>query len=230
MNTTPTTIAKLGTAGGALIAAAGAAELLAGSTSWTGDKNQPTALGLLTIALGLIVVAAAYAGSRNETVGTTVGGAATMSVTGLVALTTAGLRSVPRALVSVAAGVVALDVARRRGHPLTVIAASWPLVLLTALGIIYLAFGAVAGPIGILGVVGASAIAIAIALAPRSRRTATIVLIAGAIPFALATWWSIVIPLTGLLIVAIGLPQIKRRARNERPARRPLQTTANSIS
>lgn len=224
MNTTTTTIRYVGTAAGTLVAAAGIAELIAGSTSWTGDKNQPTALGLLTVGLGVIIVASAYAGSRSRTVGAELAAAGAMAAAGLISLTTAGLVAIPGAIVSVATAGIAFDIARRRGHPLAVIAANWPLVLLTVLGVIYLAFGAVAGPVGLLGIAGAGATAAAIALAPRSRRTATIVLTAGAVPFALAVWWSVVIPLTGLLIVAIGLPQIKRRARAEAAAPLPLQS------
>ena len=81
-------------------------------------------------------------------------------------------------------------------------------MLIAVLAVIYLAFGVVAGPIGILGIVGAAAAIAALAIKLRSRSLAAVVLVVGIIPFALAAWWSVVIPLTAILLLAIELPQL----------------------
>lgn len=65
-----------------------------------------------------------------------------------------------------------------------------------------------AGPIGILGIVGAASAIGALALRHRSRGLAAVVLVVGIMPFAVAAWWSVVIPLTAILLLAIELPQL----------------------
>lgn len=212
MNTHTAAVRNSGLAAGALLAVAGLTEIAVGTASWTGDKNQPTALGILTILLGAIVATAAMLALRAATVGPLVASAAAMVVPGLIAFTTAGLAAIPGALTALAAGAVTLDIARQRGRPLRTIAENWPLFLLTVLTMIYVAFGAIAGPVGLLGIAGAVTTIIALTIAQRSPTAAALVLVAGAVPFALAVWWSVVVPVTGILLIATGLPEIKRRA------------------
>jgi hypothetical protein len=63
-----------------------------------------------------------------------------------------------------------------------------------------------AGPAGLAGVAGAIAVLGAITLRSRSPGSAAALLIVGAVPFAVATSWSLVSPVTAFLLVAIGLP------------------------
>jgi len=65
------------------------------------------------------------------------------------------------------------------------------------------------GVIGALALLGGAAIVAALWLAPRSRRTATGLLVTGALPFGIVAWWSIVAPLAAAAVIAIGVPQIR---------------------
>ncbi len=70
------------------------------------------------------------------------------------------------------------------------------------------------------GLAGLAAGGLAVAAAPWvSRRTpelAAALLLAGSVPFAAFTWWSIAAPLTAVLALAIGLPTALR---HRQPAR-----------
>ena len=210
MNTSTRTIRRTGLAAAALTAAAGLAELVAGSTAWTGNKNGPTTLGLVTIGLGLVMGIAAVSTMRSNSARPLLAVAAGLGVPALIALTTAGLAAIPGAVVGVtAAGLVALRV--RRTSPIgPIVSDAWPAILISVLAFIYLAFGAVAGPIGLLGIAGAAAAIASFFVARQSHSLAAAVLVIGVVPFAVAVWWSIVIPLTALLMLAIGLPHVAR--------------------
>lgn len=89
---------------------------------------------------------------------------------------------------------------------------AWPYALLVALAAIYLAFGVGTGGVGaVAGIGGATAVCISLALRERSRLGAAIVLIVGVTPFAVIASWTAVVPLTALLILAIGLPTVRTR-------------------
>jgi hypothetical protein len=94
-----------------------------------------------------------------------------------------------------------------RDRPIGVPAAeAVPMVLLALLMGIYIVFGVVAGGLGMLGVAGAVVVGLAVALRHRSRPAAVTVLVIGAVPFAVAVAWSVVVPITGLLILGVGVP------------------------
>lgn len=62
-----------------------------------------------------------------------------------------------------------------------------------------------------LALAGTFLILIALATATRSPRVARALLVIGALPVAVVSWWSIVTPILGVLAIAIGLPAIGGR-------------------
>lgn len=62
------------------------------------------------------------------------------------------------------------------------------------------------GPDQLLGLIGAPLIVAALAVAPRSRPTAAGLLLLGALPLAVATWWSVATPLLAVLALLLGWP------------------------
>jgi hypothetical protein len=90
-----------------------------------------------------------------------------------------------------------------------VLRARWAPALVGVLAAIYLAFGIVAGDgVGLLGVAGAGLACAALALHRRSRLVAGVALVVAAVPFAVMAAWTVVIPLTAVLMLAIGLPYV----------------------
>jgi hypothetical protein len=82
------------------------------------------------------------------------------------------------------------------------------------LAIIYLFLGVTAlgvtelGVAGSLGIIGGLTVFAVIVIRHRSRWGATGLLIFGALPFAIFTWWTVVTPLTAVLMLLIGIPLI----------------------
>lgn len=216
LTTNPTTTSRLGFLAAGLTTVGGLIEVVVGSNGWTGDKNDPTTLGIFTIVLAAIMAVAAMVAGRASTVGSSLTAAVGLIVPALIAFTTAGLVAIPGAVVGVAAGGSAVAAAARRGPVRPAVAGAWPTVLIAVLAAIYLAFGIVAGWIGILGVTGAAAAIAALAIRYRSRGLAALVLLVGVAPFAVVAWWSVIVPLTAILLLAIELPLLRtgRRTRS----------------
>jgi hypothetical protein len=59
----------------------------------------------------------------------------------------------------------------------------------------------------VLGLAGAALIVAAVAVGGRSRRAAAALLLLGALPLAVATWWSLATPLLAVLCVILGWPR-----------------------
>ncbi len=165
------TLLMVGSIAAVLGVSAVVAEILAGTDSWAGNKNDPTTLGWVTIGLGLAWIPAA-----------------------------------------VAATVACAQVVRRprpTGAWRAVIRSQWAPALVVVLSLIYLAFGIVARDrIGLLGVAGAGLTCAALAVRVRSHVAAAIGLVLAAVPFGVATAWSVVTPLTAVSMLAIGLPYL----------------------
>jgi hypothetical protein len=88
----------------------------------------------------------------------------------------------------------------------------WVPVLVVVLSLIYLVFGIVARDrVGLLGIAGFGVAVTALALRRRSHLGAAIALVVAAVPFAVATAWTVVTPLTAVLLLAIGLPYVLGR-------------------
>jgi hypothetical protein len=61
----------------------------------------------------------------------------------------------------------------------------------------------------VLGLTGAVLILTALALMARSRATAGALLVIGALPLAIHTWWSLITPLLALLVITLGWSAIR---------------------
>jgi hypothetical protein len=66
------------------------------------------------------------------------------------------------------------------------------------------------GPDQFLGLIAAPLIIAALVVASRSRPTATGLLLLGALPLAVTTWWSGVTPLLAVLCLLLGWPLLSR--------------------
>ena len=89
------------------------------------------------------------------------------------------------------------------------------LTAVTALLYLYVGVGA-HGLTRLLAWLGGVLILAAIAAAARSRPLAWILLLAGALPVAVATWWSLVTPLLAVLALLFGWLVIRRPPRRSR--------------
>jgi hypothetical protein len=212
---------RLATIGGTIAIIAGVTQATIGSRipDWTGNKHQPVALGLLTIALGASILAAARALRAETAPGDETLTAITLwlALVAAVCSTTVGrLWAIPGAFLVTAAGVTLAAC----GWPrfLSVVAARWLRGLLGVLGAFELlmavsAASAVAMAAGVLA--GCVLIAAAIVTRPGSKSMIAL-LVAATVPFAALTWWTVVTPLLTVVAFAIGLATT---ARNTRPAR-----------
>lgn len=81
----------------------------------------------------------------------------------------------------------------------------WPSALLAILALQYVWIGTVAaGPDRLLGLAGGLIILAAVVVARRSAPAFLVLLVVGALPLGLATWWSIVTPALAALTVLLG--------------------------
>jgi hypothetical protein len=203
--------------GAALGVLAGSIELAAGPhiRAWVGEKQDTTRLGVATITLSLIALAAAAAWRRQRqpTTPTRFLVATGLLIPGLVCFTTVGrLWYVPGVLLLMAAGAALADLRTVRADVRAMITRNWLLGLTALLAIVYILLGVTAlGLAGALGILGGIAILAALATAARMpRRQRPIVLAVAAAPFAALTWWSVITPLLAILIVTIGSAALMR--------------------
>lgn len=89
----------------------------------------------------------------------------------------------------------------------------WWIGLTALLGAYYVLLGVDALPkaAGFVGIAGGVAIWGAMRIATRSHRLAVGLLAVGAMAFAIVTWWSVVTPLTAILVLTIGPVALRRR-------------------
>ena len=201
----------VGAIGGGLGAIVGLVELVLGPQirGWVGDKQDTTRLGLATILLSLVALAAAAflaerpAAPAPRRLAAAVG----LLVPAAVCFTTAGrLWYVPGALL-IAAGLLALLGLRGEvSEALGSLERHWLGMLTGGLAALYIVLGAVAlGFAGALGILGGLLIVAALVAAARGAgRVGTALLVLGAVPFAVITWWSVVTPLMAVLVLVIG--------------------------
>lgn len=85
---------------------------------------------------------------------------------------------------------------------------AWLGALTASIGLLYAWVGLAAqGTDRALGLIGAVAIVAALAVASRSRPAAIVLLLLGAMPLAILSWWSIVTPLLAVLCLLLGWPR-----------------------
>jgi hypothetical protein len=201
---------RLGAMAGGLGVLAGTTELLIGTNPWLGDKEEPTTLGAVTIGLAVAIATGTAIAGRASAPATRVAATGVVVVAGLVGFTTAGVAGIPASVLGLAAAVLAGRDAAAEADIGSVVRAHWCGGLVAVLSLVYLLFGVVAGGvIGLLGVGGFLAVEAALALRSRSTRAAMVLLALGVVPFAAATWWTGVIPLTAVLLLGLGLPHLR---------------------
>jgi hypothetical protein len=203
--------ARLAVAGAALGLAAGAIELALGPDirAWVGNKADTTRLGLATLLLSAIALACALTLRRtpHRPPATALALAAGLLLPGLICFTTVGrLWWVPGPLLVLAGTAVAAGTWHDRRQVAAAVGREWPAALTLALAAFYLFLGGtalgLAGVLGILGAVGVVALVASRSRVPPRRATGLLVLVS--VPFALATWWSVVTPVIALLLIVIG--------------------------
>ena len=210
----------LGLFGGSMGVVAGLVQLTVGARipDWTGDKASPVALGSLTVLLSGISLVCAIR-LRHATPlppGRQVTVTAGLLLPGLLCFSTTGTLWYLPGVLLVLAGVWAIaasDIRQTR----EVIEANWPSVLISALGGIELLMAVSAAPVTtmVIGVIGGLALVAAPWTSPARLRVG--LLLVGALPFAVLTWWSLASPLLALLALAIGLPTLRSRSAGAEP-------------
>lgn len=210
--------AGLGLAGGLIGVAAGLTQAIVGDRipQWSGDKQDPVALGLLTVGLSLIAVLAAVLQSRT---GLSAGRRAVCAVgmvgPGLLCLTTVGrLWYLPAALL-IAAGVLTIE-----SWPDTAAAAAtgWWRVLLGALGCcqVLMSAAAAAAPM-VLGALGGVSLLVAAGLDHQPRWRIWALVAAGTVPFAVLAWTAIVplfVTAEAFVLAAVRKPVVRQPDRS----------------
>lgn len=203
------TAARLAMIGGCLGVVAGVIQATVGSRlpDWTGNKDNPVALGLLTMALGITVVVAArfltsHPPRRPEPL-TAI--ALWFIVVALLGTTTVGrLAVVPAALILTAAGAT---IAGLGWHTFaTVVRTHWLRGLLGLLGGFELLMAVSAAPVlmVVAGLVAGAALVAAAIIGPEGRKVG-LLLVAASVPFAALTWWTIVTPVVTVTALVICL-------------------------
>jgi hypothetical protein len=211
----------IGIVGGTLGLIAGLVELTAGPSvrSWVGNKEDTTRLGLATVVLAAIALAAALGLTRRPQLSAPrrLALAAPLLLSGLICFTTVGrLWYLPGALLVAAGFLVAADLRSEITEVVVAAERAWPAILTAALGCFYIFLGATAlGLAGVLGIAGG--LLVLGLVATRGKLPVPIavaLLVLAALPFAALTWWSVATPLIGLLLLAIGMPVLARPPRN----------------
>jgi hypothetical protein len=225
--------ARLALAGASLGVLVGLLELTIGPSirDWVGNKQDTTRLGLTTTVLSAVALAAGVAVWRahDGVVARRVAVGLGLLMPALICFTTVGqLWYLPGPLL-LTAGALVLAGTRRQEFAAALDERHWRVGLLLACGAYYVFLGATAlGVIGVLGILGGVCIWAAARAAPQTPRAAYCFLLAGALPFALATWWSAVTPLIAVLAVILGHGVIRHagRAAHATPpvARRSVRT------
>ena len=203
--------AGLGGFGATLGLVAGLVELSAGPSlrSWVGDKSDTTRLGIATIVLCAIALAAVLelAHRPNAQPARRCLLAIAILVPGLICFTTVGrLSYVPGSLLA-SAGMLVLADLRGTGHELSAAAGrNWTAVLAAVLGCFLVFLGAAAlGVAGVLGIAGGVLLIGLVAARERLKQSISLpLLLLAVLPFVALTWWSLTTPVIGVLALTLG--------------------------
>jgi len=193
-----------------------------GPSFLSGNKLNPAPLGFATVVLSAVALAGAvqwerHGGREGDRRLATV--LAFLIPAGVCFTTIGRLWYLPGVLLLVAA-ILVLAASTRNELAHAVSPEHWVNGLVALLAGYYLFLGGDALPhaAGVLGILGALAIWAALIATRSSHRVGRLLLLAGALPFAAATWWSIVTPIMAVLIITLG-------ARAIQPSRRRTLTT-----
>ncbi len=211
-------------AGATLGLAAGAIELTLGPQirSLVGGKADPTRLGVVTLTLALIALAAALHVSRDgrPSSGATLALAAGLGIPGLIGFTTVGsLWMVPGPLLLAAAAGVLCTSGHSTGQLLGALEQRTSVILAGTLALLYVLLGLTAiHHAGIAGIAGGVIVLILIARPRRWQPATAAAVVGGAVlPFAALTWWSLVVPAIGVALFGTALAVLRRRLLATRP-------------
>jgi len=174
--------------------------------------QDTTRLGLATLLLAAVALLSALALRRaGASPPARLAAAVGLLVPGLISFTTVGrLWYLPGALL-VAAGTAALANLRQETNAArAALDRNWTAIL----ALFYVFLGATAlGLAGLLGILGGLTVLAALALRTRlPRRLGLAVLAIAALPFALLAWWSVAIPVIGILLIATGSAALRCQA------------------
>jgi hypothetical protein len=201
--------ARLGVAGSALGLVAGAVQALVGARipEWTGAKQAPVSLGLLTIAVSMLAGYAAYRQARPEnTVKSRSACTAALLLPALLCFSTVGRLWFLPGLLLLAAALLSIDSIRDTG---TLITRNWLRCLLALLGAAELLMAAGAAPVLLaVGAVGGVAL-IAAATITSSRMRLIALVIIGTVPFTSLAWTAVIPVLLLLAAGAVAIPLIR---------------------
>jgi hypothetical protein len=195
---------RLGLAGASIGVVAGLTQATVGDRipEWTGAKQSPLALGLLTVLLSLVAgFAAARQRHTDLSPGARAGCAFGLVGPALLCLTTVGRLWFLPAVLLLAAGALTID--SRRDTASALAARRWP-ILLSALGGCELLMSAGAAPApAVVGALGGAALIAAAWLDQQPGWTWALVVL-GTLPFAVLAWTSIVPVLLTLEAFAVA--------------------------
>lgn len=205
-------------AGAVLGLAAGGVELIAGPQirGLVGGKADPTRLGVVTLTLALIALAAALRVSRDNrrSSGATLALAAGLGIPGLIGFTTVGtLWMVPGPLLLAATAGVLCTSGHSTGQLVLALEDHTAVILAGTMALLYVLLGLTAiHHAGSAGIVGGVIVLILIAR-PRRWRPATAVAVVGlaVLPFAVLTWWSLVVPAVGVALFGTTFAAMRDR-------------------
>lgn len=214
---------RLGLWGAALGVVAGVVQVTVGARipAWTGAKASPVALGVLTIVLSVLAGGCAIGLSRTASTDPARRLALAIGLlvpAGLCFSTVGRLWFLPGPLLLGSAGL-ALAAGSGRDF-IDVLRSHWSAGLVSALGAWELLMAASATPsTALVGAVGGLALMLAPWTTARSRSMAGALLIIGAVPFAVLTYWSVVPIVVGALAIAIGAPVVMHGSQQSRVPR-----------
>lgn len=191
-------------------AAAAVLQLTDVRPSLTGDKNDTITLGLVTLGLAVVMAVGAWASGPWKSTGRSLASFGALGIPALLGLTTAGIAWLPASLLGLVAAFGELRAAARQGSVLATLDRAWPPILLFVLAMIYFVFGVVeSGWVGVVGITGGLAVLTSLAFRARDRWVSVVLLLAGAIPFALVTAWTGVTVITAVVMLGVGLPGLR---------------------
>jgi len=202
--------ARLAAIGARIAVVAGVAQVTIGNRipEWSGNKDQPVALGLLTIALGVSILLAARL-LRAETAPSDeriTGIALWLALVAVLCSTTVGrLWVIPGSLITAAACVTLAACGWHRFR--SVVASHWLRGLLGMLGAfeLLMAVSAASAVTKAAGLAAGAALIAAAILTRSGSRTMIALLVAATVPFAALTWWTVVTPLLTVVALSLGL-------------------------
>ncbi|MEO5832871.1 MAG: hypothetical protein ABJA16_06855 [Nakamurella sp.] len=198
---------------------------------WTGNKADPTALGLLTMVLSSISVLSACGLLQRKTITPAwrLAAAIGLLVPGSLCFSTAGaLWYLPGAILFTGGvyAIIAGGAARTR----QVLSTAWLRSLTSVLGAFEVLMAVSAGPVVTVAVGTIGGLALMAAPWIGGSAVPIAALLIGTVPFALITWWSVATPVLALLALGFGLTSFRSAQRANRVAATPISDSDHATA